>query len=98
LLSPPEALKLGIKGTSDGSGQVLLSLPCKFFKKGQCSIYSERPAACRFYPVQVGGTGKGSSPQDVIIGLDSYCPESLRLGLRVYLAAYDLAHAAKKVL
>ena len=98
LLSPNEALRLGIKGTSDSSGQVLLSLPCKFFKKGQCSVYSERPAACRLYPVQAGGTGKRASPQDVIIGLDSYCPESLRLGLRVYLAAYDLAHATKKVL
>jgi Fe-S-cluster containining protein len=98
LLSPSEALKLDIKGTTDSSGQFLLSLPCKFFKKEQCSNYSERPAACRLYPVQAGGSGKGKTGQDVIIGLDSHCPESLRLGLRVYLAAYDLAHVAKKTL
>ena len=98
LLSPAEASKLGIKGAADSSAQILLPLPCKFFKKGQCSIYSERPAACRLYPVQAGGSGKGASGHDVIIGLDSHCPESLRLGLRVYLAAYDLAHAAKKTL
>jgi Fe-S-cluster containining protein len=98
LLTPSEALKLGIKGTPDSGGQILLPLPCKFFKKGQCSIYSDRPAACRLYPIQAGGSRQGKSGQDVIIGLDSYCPESLRLGLRVYLAAYDLAHVAKKTL
>jgi Fe-S-cluster containining protein len=95
-LSPDEAQKLGIKGAADGSGQVLLPLPCKFFKKGQCSIYAERPAACRLYPVQAGGSGREASGQKIIIGLDSHCPESLRLGLRVYLATYDLAHTVKK--
>jgi len=97
-LSPSEAVKLGIKETPGSQGQVPLPLPCKFLRKGQCSIYSDRPAACRLYPVQAGGSGKGAAGQDVIIGLDSYCPESLRLGLRVYLASYDLAHAAKKTL
>ena len=97
-VSPSEALSLGLKATPDAQGQIPLPLPCKFYKKGQCSIYSDRPAACRLYPVQAGGCGKGASGRDVIIGLDSSCPESLRLGLRVYLASYDLAHAAKKTL
>jgi Fe-S-cluster containining protein len=97
-VSASEALSLGLKRAPDTQGQTPLALPCKFFKKGQCSIYASRPAACRLYPVQAGGSGKGASGPDVIIGLDSYCPESLRLGLRVYLASYDLAHAAKKTL
>ncbi len=95
-LSPDEATHLGIKGTPDDHGQVALSLPCKFLKKGQCSVYSERPVACKFYPVQFGGSGQGTSGQQVIIGLDSLCPESARIALRVYLTSYDLAHAAKK--
>jgi len=96
-LSPSEALRLNVSASPDSSGQIQMPLPCKFFKKGQCSVYSDRPAACRLYPVQAGGSG-GASGKDMIIGLDSYCTESLRLGLRVYLASYDLAHAAKKTL
>jgi Fe-S-cluster containining protein len=98
LLSQSEAIKLGIKGNPDNQGQILLPLPCKFFKKGQCSIYSDRPAACRLYPVQAGGSRKGASGQEVIIGLDSYCPESSHIGLRVYLTAYDLAHTTNKTI
>jgi len=94
-LFPSEALKLGITGTPDARGHVAMPLPCKSFKKGQCSIYSDRPAHCRLYPVQVGGNGNGASGRDVIIGLDSYCPESLRFGLRIYMASYDLAHGLK---
>ena len=97
LLSPEEAGRFGIKEKS-GEGQFLLPQPCKFFKKSQCSVYSDRPAACRLYPVQAGGSGPGNSGQQVIIGLDSHCPRSPRLGLRVYLVAYDLAHAARKTL
>ena len=97
-LSPSEASELGIKGTPDSQGQIPLPLPCRFLKKGRCSIYSERPAACRLYPIQAGGSGKGASGREVIIGLDSACPESLRLGLRFYLASYDLAHVTKKSL
>jgi|WetSurMetagenome_2_1015567.scaffolds.fasta_scaffold377162_1 hypothetical protein len=98
LLSPEEADRLGIKNKSGDTGQFVLPQPCKFLKKGQCSIYSDRPAACRLYPVQAGGSGPGSSGQQVIIGLDSHCPHSTPLGLRVYLVAYDLAHAARKTL
>ena len=96
LLSPDEASRLGIKQTIDSQGQPFLPLPCKFLRKAQCSIYSERPAACRFYPVQFGGSGQGASGSQVIIGLDSLCPESARVALRVYLTSYDLAHAGKK--
>ena len=95
LLSSSEAIGLGMKKTDDGKGQTSLPLPCKFFKKGRCSIYLDRPAACRLYPIQAGGTGTGTKGQNVIIGLDSCCPESLRLGLRVYLSTYDLAHVNK---
>lgn len=96
MLSPYEASRLGIKQASDAQGQSSLPLPCKFLKKAQCSIYSERPAACRFYPVQFGGSGQGASGSQVIIGLDSLCPESARVALRVYLTSYDLANAGKK--
>ncbi len=91
-LFPSEAAKLGIKGTPDSQGKIALTLPCKFFKKGQCSVYADRPAHCRLYPVQAGGSGQGASGQEVIVGLDSYCPEAFRLGLRVYMTSYDLAH------
>ena len=94
-LSASEAHKLGIKVSPDRQGQIMMPLPCKFFKKGQCSIYSDRPAACRLYPVQVGGSGNGASGRNIVIGLDSYCPESMRIGLRLYLATYDLAHVTK---
>jgi Fe-S-cluster containining protein len=95
-VSAEETVKLGLKPALDSQGRTTMSLPCRFFKKGHCSVYSDRPAHCRFYPVQFGGSGGGSSGEDVIIGLDSYCPESLRLGLRVYLTAYDLARPAQK--
>ncbi len=94
-LFPAEADRLGIKGTTDSHGQVPMPLPCRFLKKGKCSVYSERPARCRLYPVQTGGTGQGASGQETIVGLDSRCPESAGLALRVYLAAYDLARGAK---
>ncbi len=95
LLSPDEAPRLGVKSTVDAQRQASLPLPCRFLKKGQCSIYSERPAACRIYPVQFGGSAQGASGSQVIIGLDSFCPESPRVALRVYLAAYDLAKVGK---
>ena len=96
-LFPSEALKLEIKGTPDSKGQISMTLPCKFVKKGQCSIYSDRPARCRLYPIQIGGSGTGASAPSAIVGLDSYCPESLRLGLRIYMASYDLAHGLKEL-
>jgi Fe-S-cluster containining protein len=94
-LLPSEAVKLGVTSAPGGTGQNLLALPCKFLKKGQCSVYADRPARCRLYPVQVGGSTGGTSGAGVFVGLDSYCPESMRLGLRVYLAAYDLAQGLK---
>jgi Fe-S-cluster containining protein len=96
-LFPSEAIKLGLDVAPDSQGRLALALPCKFLKKGQCSVYADRPAHCRLYPVQTGGSGKGAFGQDVIVGLDSYCPESLRLGLRVYLTSYDLAHGLKNL-
>jgi Fe-S-cluster containining protein len=96
-LLPSEAAKLGVKGTPDNLGRIPLSLPCRFFKKGQCSVYSDRPGHCRLYPVQAGGSGRGAAGQETIIGLDSRCPESLRLGLRVYMVSYDLAHGVKNL-
>lgn len=94
-LFPSEAARLGIKGAPDDMGQVPMSLPCKFLRKGQCSVYADRPARCRFYPVQIGGSAKGAGGEGVFVGLDSSCPEALRLGLRVYMASYDLAHGMK---
>ncbi len=96
LLSPDEASRLGVKQTTDAKDPASLPLPCRFLKKAQCSIYSERPAACRFYPVQFGGSGQGASGTQVIIGLDSLCPESARVALRVYMTSYDLARAGNK--
>jgi Fe-S-cluster containining protein len=96
-LFPSEAVRLGVKGTPDSQGQIPLPLPCQFLRKGQCSVYAERPAHCRLYPVQTGGSGQGTAGQEVIVGLDSYCPEALRLGLRVYMTSYDLAHGLKSL-
>ncbi len=96
-LSPEEADRLKIKAPRNESGNVPMPVPCKFLKNGQCSIYTERPAACRMYPVQVGGAGTDNS-EDVILGLDSSCPQALHLALRVFLATYDLAHSAKSQL
>ncbi len=93
---PSEAVRLGVKGTPDSKGQMQLPLPCKFVKKGQCSNYSDRPARCRFYPVQIGGAA-GAQGNVTFIGLDSFCPESFRLGLRIYMASYDLAHGLKSL-
>ncbi len=94
-LFPTEAARLGVKGTPDSQGQVPMPLPCRFFKKGQCSVYADRPARCRLYPVQIAGTGQGPRGQETIVGLDSSCPESARLGLSLYMAAYDLSRGAK---
>jgi len=94
-LFPSEAARLGVTGAPDSQGQIPMVLPCRFLKKGRCSVYSERPARCRLYPVQIGGTGEGPSGQETIVGLDSVCPESARLALRLFLAAYDLRYGAK---
>jgi Fe-S-cluster containining protein len=96
LLSDQEARKFNTKNPHDNHETNMLPLPCKYFKKGQCSIYADRPAACRLYPIQAGGTGAGTTGQNIIIGLDSLCPVSSRLALRVYLATYDLASLTLK--
>jgi len=94
-LFPSEALRLGVERAPDIQGQVPMPLPCRFFKNNKCSVYSERPARCRLFPVQIAGTGQGPRGQETIVGLDSMCPESLRLGLRLYMAAYDLRRGLK---
>jgi Fe-S-cluster containining protein len=94
-LTDAEARRLGIEGTPNSLGHIDMPLPCKSFKKGQCSVYADRPAHCRLYPVQAGGSGRGVAGHEAIIGLDSHCPEASRLALRVYMASYDMAHGVK---
>ena len=55
------------------------------------------PMPAELYPVQAGGERKGASGQQLIVGLDSFCPESWRLGQRLYMASYDLASGVKSL-
>lgn len=35
------------------SKEILMNMPCSFFKNGKCSVYSIRPNICRNYPIYV---------------------------------------------
>lgn len=55
-------------------GNRIMKYPCPFYKK-ECSIYSNRPSTCRYYPVGVVAItyGKGQ------LTLNPNCPEGRRL-------------------
>lgn len=44
--------KLGLQVESGGTGRVF-ALPCPLHREGRCTVYKERPAACRSYQCEL---------------------------------------------
>jgi Fe-S-cluster containining protein len=63
------------------------NLPCPFLKKGQCSVYSVRPAVCRIFHAQTVQTCKESFERPEEMEL----PDSQVLPIRLVLGAARLA-------
>lgn len=61
-------------------GNRVMKYPCAFHRDYGCSIYSDRPATCRFYPVNLVliRAGKGQ------LTLNPNCPEGRRIYTEVW--------------
>lgn len=79
----PRLKKLGLKGGT-------VPWPCPFLKDERCSIYSDRPLVCVFYPFQPGGTDAGGND---IISLASSCPESRRVARNYLMMEWRLRNS-----
>ena len=90
-IPPSEAERLSNKYGKDAlevfCGVSYIPMPCAFLKHGKCSIYEDRPSSCVLYPFQPGAT---NSNGDVILALDSRCPEARRVSMRVYTGLWEI--------
>lgn len=78
--------KYGIKLPLLEPGVYGITPPCPLLVNGKCSCYTERPTACRFYPMQHGG----SDQKGELLSLDSVCPQSISIAVSIYLVTYEL--------
>jgi Fe-S-cluster containining protein len=70
---PVEDIQKMTKLTSfQGKGVVCLKQPCGFLKDSKCSIYSNRPIVCKYFPMMI---------EKEVIKINVSCPA----GLEVYL-------------
>jgi Fe-S-cluster containining protein len=76
---------------------VFLPMPCPFMRSTEgkhCSIYSDRPFVCTFFPFQFGGVnGEGQT----LLSVASDCPEARRLSVNVFMANWQLRTKFKDI-
>ena len=87
VLAPKHGAELFHKGVE---GVYALPMPCPLLKGYHCSIYSERPLTCFFYPFQAGARDQEGD----VMALASGCPEGRRIARQVYMTAWRMRRLA----
>lgn len=85
-------VKYGDQGFTTTPPAGAISMPCRFLKGNQCSIYPERPLSCMVFPMQTGGevSSDANAPRVEALAVASSCPEGRRIAKAVYKTTWQL--------